>query len=106
MSQTKIYVHSQFFTYHGPAEKAWNSHFFPVIKLSRVSCIFGNFSVFFLFSSQNAIYRMLLQLPSSQQPAAALNVLHNSSSFSPHPLRYSGWLPSCFLSPLVIVYVM
>lgn len=27
MSETKIYVHPQFFTYHGPAEKAGNSHF-------------------------------------------------------------------------------
>jgi hypothetical protein len=27
MSQTKIYVHPQFFTYHGPAENAGNSHY-------------------------------------------------------------------------------
>jgi hypothetical protein len=27
MSQTKIYVHPQFFTYHGPAEKAGNSNY-------------------------------------------------------------------------------
>jgi hypothetical protein len=27
MSHTKIYVHPQFFTYHGPAEKAGNSHY-------------------------------------------------------------------------------
>jgi hypothetical protein len=36
---------------------------------------------------------------SSQQPAAALNVLYNSRALSPHPLIYSGWLPSFFSFP-------
>jgi hypothetical protein len=47
-----MYVHPQFFTQYGPAEKAGIN---PVIKLSRVSCIFGNFCVFFFYFHRKII---------------------------------------------------